>query len=274
MDELSQRLLEVEHRVANLEALTSGNVLEAVNFRRLGTNGGTSKPVELPKGGDAATGVESQDGQGGHDRWMSGIVANFNVAARDLDLLQDEVREMKRTVSALQGSTSVVKFKLASAVTNEVNARASPCQSSIFSRQCRIEAALATEFPALRADISDIADSVMAIKARQESWERNSTSKLRDLQVADCTLLEDVRHMQKKFDRIPELEAKFEAKLDFKLDAATWQEKHINTEAHLITLREMLTSMGDSFSQWHQEANETFESHHKDIRTLLVRAQF
>jgi len=80
--------------------------------------------------------------------------------------------------------------------------------------------------------------------------------------------------MQKKFDRIPELEAKFEAKLDFKLDAATWQEKHINTEAHLITLREMLTSMGDSFSQWHQEANETFESHHKDIRTLLVRAQF
>lgn len=286
---IERRLNALEIRVASVEA-----------FRwQGGDRHWTESAAEIvPLAGDALGTTWRRE----LDKWKSDLVAGLSAAAAELSTLQEEVGVLENRVLTLQNSAADIggARKQILVDTNE---------PSLTSRVCRMESAMLLELHPMKSELFDLkskcaswmedvagrsqeasrlnrevagrceetfrqhtvlAADVTALEAKQATFMDTVTKSLNDNFVSSASLTTDVQYLKSRVWFITEVSAKLDSKVDFGM----WQEVNVDYDAHLRTLRDIFSEARSEFEAGRKRSEETFALHYKDIRKLLVRAQF
>lgn len=140
-----------------------------------------------------------------------------------------------------------------------------------------------------------LAADIHAVQSKHDSWVHEVAARWQETSVRIAALaaeIEDVQTKQKDTTRkfrvasprhptVPEdvktlmcVITEVGAKLDSKVDACTWRDVNVDFDAHLKTLRDIACDARCEFESWRKQCDERFALHYRDIRKLLVRAQF
>lgn len=286
---IERRLNALEIRVASLEA-----------FRWQGGNRHwTESAAEIvPLAGDVLDTTWRRE----LDKWKSDLVAGLSVAAAELSNLQEEVGVLENHVLALQSSAADIGGARRQVV-------ADGNEPSLTSRVCRMESAMLLELHPMKSELFDLkgkcaswmedvagrsqeasrlhrelagrceetsrlnaalATNVTTLEAKQATCMDTVTRSLNEHFVSNTALTTDVQYLKSRVWFITEVSAKLDSKVDF----GTWREVNVDYDAHLKTLRDIFSEARSEFEAGRKRSEETFALHYKDIRKLLVRAQF
>jgi len=238
------------------------------------------------------------------DKWKSDLVAGLSVAAAELSTLQEEVGALENHLRTLQSSAPDL-----GRARKQIVIHGNENEPSLTSRVCRMESAMLLELHPMKSELFDLkskcaiwmedvagrsqeasrlnrevagrceetfrqhtvlAADVTALEAKQATFMDTVTRSLNDSFVSSTSLTTDVQYLKSRVWFITEVSAKLDSKVDFGM----WQEVNGDYDAHLRTLRDIFSEARSEFEAGRKRSEETFALHYKDIRKLLVRAQF
>jgi len=245
MDLLSSRLDEAERRLALLE-------------------GGQVTQASQSTGAECDGGVESVT-YSTVMKYLRGLQVEVSTLRRSLPTCE-QVQVLRDAVVAVQCSVDVVKNKTYSLERQmkDANGHLETTRSSLLEKHSRLENAmgysLGTELPAIRSDLKGLQTD---LRAKQDSWLKEASSKLQamqsmpawfsrlegDLQGKSTAMESEMKDKLSKMESrwsekcscfIVEVSRTVESKMEAKLDAAILEEHKVDVEAAVLTLREML----------------------------------
>jgi chromosome segregation ATPase len=114
------------------------------------------------------------------------------------------------------------------------------------------------------------ASQAIALQSKHAFLEEETSRKFREAGDQNAGLVNDVQLLKSRVWMITEVSAK----LDAKVDVITWRETNMDQDAHMKTLRDITLEANSEFQAWRRHCDDRFALHYKDIRKLLVRAQF
>eukprot|EP00929_Paragymnodinium_shiwhaense_P013822 TRINITY_DN121675_c0_g1_i1.p1 TRINITY_DN121675_c0_g1~~TRINITY_DN121675_c0_g1_i1.p1 ORF type:complete len:260 (-),score=67.98 TRINITY_DN121675_c0_g1_i1:353-1132(-) len=257
MDRFDHRLKDVEHRLASLENSVYGK------GRPLSANGSSRVPGLRARcevsGRLYDLEVHARDKLPSVAQHFERLDVNAALKAgmADLERLSDQVARLRTTVAALEGSAGSVQALSGSV--EVVNARADANYSSVLTRQCRIEATMASELPAMKEEMSHFKN---ALKGKMDAWIKEATIMQRTMREKDACLAEEVLRLKdtcaQRWTSVLELQDKLD-------------DSRVDNEAGLATVRDMVRSLTETMETALQEVAAEMQEIRTDVRRILVR---
>lgn len=240
--ELEKRVGEVEAKVAYFEASSRPHDLE-LEFK-----------VVLSR-------VQTE-----YELWKAQLGANHRAAAIGVDRVAEEVDKLRQGAVTLQSLVRAVDSSAKQL--DELEQRVTNCHSALLQKHCRLEATVETQLPVLKADVDEFKNTV---NRKTESWMKEASMKLREALERDMGDLKKLDELRNLVDDGCESNAKLDRKasqivgmLNLKIDTALVRETQLDTDAAIMTVRDMVESLGTRL-------DTELEDQRRELRKLVVR---
>mmetsp|Transcript_73973 Transcript_73973/g.209489 ORF Transcript_73973/g.209489 Transcript_73973/m.209489 type:complete len:722 (+) Transcript_73973:131-2296(+) len=189
--------------------------------------------------------------------------------AHDLDALKYDIGELKDMMNSTKGDTAHVKrivlacerdmedFTAAMDAVNvdldEMRARVDSTHSIITSRQ-RVEATVTAEISTMRLDMGDMQEALKA----HDAWMEDVSQSLQEAHERCHQLSED----------LAELRDQMQAKLDTKVDVASWNDMNDDIDASVKTVRDMASALRLEVDSRRRKVDEALNQIRSEMKQL------